>query len=118
MNTKPDRLSAAGRRAVDSPTQLCLSSISIWEFGLLARKGGFRARTPVSQWIEQAMIRVPVELIPVDFEIALHASQLILPEPDLADVVLAATSVCRKLPLVTADSQLLEQPWLKTIDAS
>ncbi|MDX2178731.1 MAG: type II toxin-antitoxin system VapC family toxin [Bryobacteraceae bacterium] len=94
-----------------------LSPISLWEVTQLERKGRLRLRAGSRGWIEEALQARPVREAPLTFEVAQEAARIHLPQPDLGDMMLAATAIAYGLALVTADMQLLEQPWLKTIDA-
>jgi PIN domain nuclease of toxin-antitoxin system len=47
--------------------------------------------------------------------VAIAASRLELPQPDPGDTFLAATASIYDLTLVTADAQLLNCAWLKTM---
>ena len=49
--------------------------------------------------------------------VTVEASRIELPQADLGDLFLAATASVFDLILVTADSQLLECAWLKTLSA-
>jgi len=52
---------------------------------------------------------------PFNFAVAAEASRIQLPQMDLGDVFLAATANVFDLTLVTADAQLLDCAWLKTL---
>lgn len=94
-----------------------VSPITLWEVTQLERKGRLRLLGGASRWIAEALEARPVREAPLTFEVAREAARIHLPQPDLGDMMLAATALAYDLVLVTADSQLLEQPWLKTIDA-
>jgi hypothetical protein len=52
---------------------------------------------------------------PFNFAVATEAALIQLPQSDLGDLFLAATSSVFGLTLVTADLQLLQCAWLKTL---
>lgn len=57
----------------------------------------------------------PIREAPFTVAIAREASRLRLPQPDFGDIILAATAIVEGLVLVTADQELLECKWLKTL---
>ena len=113
---RPERLSREARRSIDNPhNQLFLSPISIWEVGHLVKRKKVRMDVPFPEWVAMAFQLRPVTAAPIDFEVATEVSRITLPQPDPGDLVLAATASVFDLTLVTADEQLLNCPWLKTL---
>jgi PIN domain nuclease of toxin-antitoxin system len=116
MLLQPDRLGRAVRRHLESPkNELFLSPISIWEAQLVERRKRMRFKPSFPEWLEQAQSRTPVCEAPLTFAVAVAASRLELPQPDPGDTFLAATASVYDLTLVTADAQLLDCAWLKTM---
>jgi len=112
----PGKLSRRVQREIQrTNNQLYLSPISIWEAHHLARRGRFRLRQTVPEWIEQLLASIAVHEAPLTFQIAAAAALINLPQPDPGDVLLAATASVLDLTLVTTDSQLLGCSWLKTL---
>jgi PIN domain nuclease of toxin-antitoxin system len=110
------KLGRAARRSIESPSnELFLSPISVWEAHHLESKGRIRYKGGFDAWLEAAHRLVPVLEAAFNFEVAREASRIKLTEPDIGDVFLAATASVFELRLVTADSQLLECSWLKTL---
>jgi PIN domain nuclease of toxin-antitoxin system len=113
---RPDRLSRAVRREIDSPrNELFLSPISIWEAHHLHRRGRLSLNLSFPAWLDQSLARFPVKEAPFDFLIAAESSRIQLPQPDIGDTLLAATASALGLTLVTADARLLNCSWLKTL---
>lgn len=84
--------------------ELWLSSISVWEATVLARKGRLRIPGNHEEWLERAIARFHEAA--VTHEIALATDQLQM-HSDPADRFLAATALVLGLTLVTADEKLL-----------
>jgi len=83
-----------------------LSPISIWELGILAKKGRVAIDRPYRDWVRDARARFPVEEAPLTHEIALVSGEVELPHPDPADRFLAATAIVHGLTLLTVDRRL------------
>jgi PIN domain nuclease of toxin-antitoxin system len=114
--TRPERLSRSVKRQLESPrNQLFLSPISIWEAHHLHRRGKWGLKGTFPSELANLFSQLPVTEAAFDFDIATEASLIQLPEPDLGDTLLAATASVLGLTLVTADVQLLNCSWLKTL---
>jgi len=114
--TRPKLLSAPVRKQIESPrNEIFLSPVSIWEAGHLERRGRLKVKPSLPVWIEEMFSRAPVQEAPLNFAVASRACALVLPQSDAGDVFLAATALVFGLTLVTADGQLIECPWLKTL---
>src|SRR5688500_10003968 len=103
------------RHLEDSRNEIYLSPISIWEAHHMARRNKLRVSPTFSDWLEQVLARTPVREAPLTFAVAAEISRIELPQPDLGDLVIAATASLFGLTLVTADEQLLRCSWLKTL---
>ena len=113
---RPERISRSVRRQIESPkNEVYLSPISLWEAHLLERRGKLPLRQAFSEWLEASLTRAPMREAPFNFAVAAEASRIQLPQMDLGDVFLAATANVFDLTLVTADAQLLDCAWLKTL---
>jgi PIN domain nuclease of toxin-antitoxin system len=113
---RPEKLSGRVRRALLKTTnELYLSPVSIWEAYHLERKSGFRDFPRFSHWLDRVLIEMLVKEAPFNFQVAVKSSQITLPQPDFGDILLAATASVFDLTLVTADSQLIECSWVKTL---
>jgi PIN domain nuclease of toxin-antitoxin system len=114
--TQPEKLGRRVQRELQRTTNdLYLSPVSIWEAHHLERRKRLRAKPDFSQWLERALSQSPLREAPFTFAVASAATQIELPQPDSGDIFLAATALTLGLTLVTADSQLLECSWLKTL---
>ncbi len=113
---RPEKISSEVRRELAKPTsELYLSPISVWEAHNLASRGRLRAKPRFPEWLAAAFAQTQVREAPVDFKVAEETARLHLPQQDLGDLFLAATAIVYDLTLVTADEQLLNCSWLKTM---
>jgi PIN domain nuclease of toxin-antitoxin system len=115
----PEQLSARVRRELQRESnELYLSPVSIWEARHLERRKKLRVKPDFSQWLNRALTQLPLREAPFTFAVAATASQIELPQSDPGDVFLAATALTLGLTLITADSQLLDCSWLKTLSGN
>lgn len=106
------------RTALDeSLGQLWLSPISLWEAGVLVRKGRVRSARTGRDWIQTALNKLPLREAALNFEVAGAVADLSLPHSDPADHFLAATALVYELTLVTVDRHLVRSEWLSTLTA-
>jgi len=113
---EPKKLGRVARRRIESlKNELFLSPISIWEARNLERRGRLRARPSFPEWLDRVFLQTPLREAPFNLAVAAAASRLELPQSDLGDILLAATALTFDLTLVTADAQLLDCDWLKTL---
>ena len=116
MTLEPHKIARAVRRGIErQQNEIFLSPISIWEAGQSHRRQRLRIRQEFHLWLEQPLIRMPVQEAPLNFAVATEASRIHLPQPDPGDLFLAATASVFGMTLVTADPQLLQCRWLKTL---
>lgn len=109
-------LASSLREALDDAIGRCwLSPISLWEVGVLARKGRIRPEGDVSSWIDRYLRDVPMREAPINFEVAKLVETLSLPQNDPGDRFLAATTLVYDLTLVTLDENLAAATWLPTL---
>ena len=106
-----EQLSQKARNEIDLCTknegQLLVSSISIWEIGILAQRGRITMKEPVLQWTKEALGAPYINLAPLSPEIAIESSQL--PgdfHGDPADRIITATSRVLNVPLLTKDERI------------
>ncbi len=112
----PEKLDRKVRRELErTANELYLSPVSIWEAHHLERRRKLRAPGGFSQWLNEVLPRVPLREAPFTFAVAAAAAKIDLPQSDLGDIFLAATTVVYDLTLVTTDFQLLGCSWLKTL---
>jgi PIN domain nuclease of toxin-antitoxin system len=114
----PGRLNRTVRREFEaSKSELYLSPVSMWEAHHLARKRKLRVRGTFQDWLALAMQRAPLREAPFNFSVAAEITRLQLEQPDIGDLIVAATAIVFGLTLITTDDQLLQHPAIKTLRA-
>ena len=115
----PGELSARTHALLATPgvRPCALSAISVWEVALKARKGKINLRLPADEWLDLALKRSLVAVLPVDAAIARAANTL----PDVfhedpADRIVVATARVHNLTLVTSDEKILRYPHVQSFD--
>jgi PIN domain nuclease of toxin-antitoxin system len=102
----PARLSDAAAGALAEDQARALSAISVWELGMLVRRGRISLDREVSRWVRQALAG-PLTVLAVDAEIALAAALLDDEFPgDPADRLIYATARGAGARLLTRDRRI------------
>jgi PIN domain nuclease of toxin-antitoxin system len=106
----PERVSPACVdlvRRVQPSGRVCLSPISVWEVGMLERKGRVSLSLDVRAWVTRTLA-TQLRVAPLTPEIALDAALLPgVPVGDPADRLLMATARVLGATLVTLDAAVL-----------
>ncbi len=88
---------------------LFVSSISVWEIGMLFAKGRITLSSPLNQWVSDSLTNANLRLQPLDADIALESTLLPGdPHGDPADRFLVATARVKNLRLVTHDLKIID----------
>ena len=117
--TERKRLSPAARRAIDAAArrdELHLAVISCWEVAKLVEKGRLRLSLPVRDWVEAALARSGLSVIPLSPAIAVESTEL----PggfagDPADQIIVATARRHGLTIVTPDRRMRDYGSARTV---
>jgi PIN domain nuclease of toxin-antitoxin system len=89
--------------------RLHVSSISVWEIGMLCAKGKIALSAPVKGWLRRALAAPGLRLLDLDAETALESTQLPgSPHGDPADRFLIAVARVHDLTLATADTKIID----------
>jgi len=106
---EPHRLTReVTKELTNSENQLWLSPISLWEAGLLHRKGRIKVPGEFSAWVATTMNKIPVSEAPLTLDVAFAVFSVKLPHDDPADQFLVASAKVFGLTLVTSDRHLLK----------
>jgi PIN domain nuclease of toxin-antitoxin system len=116
---RPEELNPPTLSLVAAPGVLPfgLSAISIWEVTLKVRKRRLDLNPSIETWLQSALRRSLITVIPIDAEIARAANSL--PDPfheDPADRFVVATARLRDLTVVTSDNEILRYPHVRSLD--
>ena len=105
----PSQLSRRVSEALDDPkNELWLSSISVWETLVLARKKRLHLDPTPEQWVRKALRELPVKEAPLTHEVAILSETVKTSHADPADRFLLATAMVYELTFVTADKRLVK----------
>jgi PIN domain nuclease of toxin-antitoxin system len=115
---RPDELSTTARALINQSGILPfgLSAISIWEVTLKARKGKLELLPTTERWLQSALNRSLVQVLPIDATIARLANEL--PgtfHEDPADRLIAATALHLNLAVITSDINIRSYSAVRSI---
>ena len=104
------QLSKATLSAIDQARQahrVYVSTISVWEIGMLCAKEKISLSAPAGEWVRRATAMPGLRVQTLDVETAFESTQLPgHPHGDPADRFLIAAARVHKLRLVTADRKI------------
>ena len=95
---------------------LGVSAISCWEVAKLVEYGRLELACTIEAWMEQAVVYPGVQLLELTPQIAIESTKL--PgsfHRDPADQIIVATARLYNLPLLTADSRIMQYPHVRTL---
>jgi PIN domain nuclease of toxin-antitoxin system len=105
----PGRLSAPAADVISSADRIGLSSISVWELGMLVRRGRISLDRDVARWVRQALADARIALLAPGADVALAAALLDDAFPgDPADRLIYAAARQAGAPLVTRDARIAQ----------
>ena len=105
----PGRLSAPAADAITRADRIGLSSISVWELGMLVRRGRISLDRDVAHWVRQALAGAQITLLAPGADVALAAALLEDAFPgDPADRLIYAAACRAGAPLVTRDARIAQ----------
>ena len=107
-NSEPGKLSENASAALDEAQEIGVCSSSCWEISTKVSRGQLSFDRDLRIWVEEALTRPRVRLVPLSAEIALRAGELGLVgfHGDPADRMIAATAILHDAPLVTKDAKI------------
>ena len=105
---EPHKLTQIARDAIDSASRVLVSSISIWEIGIKARKGKLLLHGSLADYVALLEQAEQVELLSVNTAIWLKTVGLDWDHRDPADRVIVATAMQFECPLITSDQTIRE----------
>ena len=116
---RPDRLGRRTARLLLAPQHVNrVCTISTLEIARLLAAGHITLSMPLRDWIEQSLVALAAETVPVTHEMAAEAYAL--PgafHRDPADRVLVAAARLQGWTLVTADDRILKYPEVRSLNA-
>jgi PIN domain nuclease of toxin-antitoxin system len=114
--TDDRRLSRHARMRIRREKSLGVHPVSCWEVAMLSRHGQLKLSMPVDEWVQAALARPRIELLPLLPSAAVRAAGLggDFPE-DPADRLIVATALEMRMPLVTRDTGIEEWGGIETV---
>ena len=115
----PKRVSKEARKLIErarAKEGLTIASITLWEIATLVARGRIAVQGTVANWTTQLLATTGVAVLDLTPTIA-ELSTTFGPDyaRDPADQIIGATARAHGLPLITADTRLLDCPLLKCI---
>lgn len=92
-----------------------VSAISFWEIGMLVTKGRLVLTMPLDNWVNKVVGLEEVEVIDINWKLALTANLIDYPHPDPADRLIISTALEHKLKLITKDKRINSYQKVETI---
>lgn len=106
--TDPPRLSSRARRAIDETSEILVSTISIWEAALKARKGALVLPGSIREFARGLADVERVTVRSVDAETWIANVELDWDHKDPADRTIVALAQLAGAALVTSDRRILD----------
>ena len=105
----PNRLSSKATQAIENSLttkSLACSDISFWEIAMLFKAGRLRNDVPAEQYMDDIILTMSLNVLPVTPPIATMSQQDIFIHKDPADRLIASTAIVNKAPLISTDTKL------------
>jgi PIN domain nuclease of toxin-antitoxin system len=99
----PKKLTAIAEKTIKEAEQMTISSISIWEIGLKAKRGRLELPLPVVEYTNKLKAVDRLTIASVDTETWLENLSLEWEHRDPADRTIVATASLLNCPLITSD---------------
>lgn len=110
------KLSARARTAIDEAGVVGVSAISCWEVAMLVRRRRITFDRDTLLWVQQALARPGVRLLPITPQVAVRSTLLGDGAPaDPADRFIVATAREARAPVVTRDTEIVASGLCETI---
>jgi PIN domain nuclease of toxin-antitoxin system len=114
--TEDPLLSRKAKREIAAASRVFVPTICLREVAMLAERGRLSFSLEVSEWLAAASCLPRVEMLPLSPEIAATSVQLGSHfHKDPADQCIVASSICKRLPLVTKDQRIRAYPMVRTV---
>jgi PIN domain nuclease of toxin-antitoxin system len=102
-----EQLSPKAAEAIDGAQDIIISSISIWEIGLKAKRGKLGLPLPIRDYVERLKEAEKVQIVPVTEATWLANLELPWEHEDPADRTIVATAGLLGCALITSDQEIL-----------
>jgi PIN domain nuclease of toxin-antitoxin system len=105
----PERLTVRAKEVIEQALEqkeLACSDISFWEIAMLFRFGRLRNDVSAEQYMDDIILTMGLQVLPITPEIALLSQQDFFVHKDPADRLIASTAIAHRASLVSADAKL------------
>jgi PIN domain nuclease of toxin-antitoxin system len=109
----PRQLSTAARRSLIEADVVAFSAVSLWEVGVLARRG--RIDLKIHDWLPKVTGVYSLVVLPVTLDIAIRAAEFHELLRDPIDCLIAATALTHNAALITKDDPIRASGVVETI---
>ena len=98
-----EELPVGARKRIDEEPAVYVSAITGFEIGIKVRKGKLKLPARVADWFGSILEHHDIELLPLDLDTCIEATELPPIHADPCDRFIIAAARRRRLPVVTAD---------------
>ncbi len=114
QNPQPSSLALSENliELIETAESVAISAISCWELGQLVKRQRVQLSLSLDEWVATAL-EGDIEVLPIDRDIAIKASQLPEHHRDPADRIIIATALIYDASLVSLDSMFPQYAELK-----
>ena len=97
------RISEDTLRRIDEAPVVFIAAVTGFEIGLKQRAGKLHLPAPPKEWLHEVLVHHQIEVLGLDLEICIKATELPPIHKDPCDRFIIATALENKMPVVTAD---------------
>ena len=114
QNPQPSSLALSENliEVIETAESVAISAISCWELGQLVKRQRVQLSLSLDEWVATAL-EGDIQVLPIDRDIAIKASQLPEHHRDPADRIIIATALIYDALLVSLDSMFSQYAELK-----
>ncbi|RLD60869.1 MAG: type II toxin-antitoxin system VapC family toxin [Bacteroidetes bacterium] len=116
---KPESLSQKAKNTIDEANKkdgIIICEVSLWEIAMLIKKKRLEIEIPYLEFIDLVISSnnyILKGITPTIADLSVNLPKEVNQDP--ADRLICATSIAHKAPLITADRNLLNSKYIKTI---
>ena len=102
------RMSEKTLAEIDEAPVVFIAAVTGFEIGLKYRAGKLQLPSPPREWLHEIFMHHQIDVIGLDLEICMKATELPPIHKDPCDRFIISTALVRRLPVVTADQRFGE----------